>query len=210
MYDLRVESNDKAKVMARGLLIIFYRNPEPGKVKSRLAASIGEEKALAVYLKLAAHTRLIASCMETDKVVCYSEYVDTEDNWLNEIFKKDLQSGSDLGERMAHAFEKAFRKGYQSVCLIGTDCPEITADVLQQAFFSLKDHDAVIGPAADGGYYLIGMNRLVPSVFKDKSWSTPAVFNDTMSDFQREGVRVHVLPTLSDIDEEKDLKGFPL
>jgi uncharacterized protein len=196
--------------MERELLIIFYRNPELGRVKSRLAEAIGEEKALAVYLKLAAHTRLIASRLEADKVVCYSEYVDTEDNWLSEIFYKDLQTGSDLGERMAHAFEKAFGKGYRSVCLIGTDCPEITTAIVQEAFTRLADHDAVIGPAVDGGYYLIGFKRPVNSVFKNKLWSTDTVFNDTMSDFRKENLRVHLLPVLSDIDEEKDLKNFHL
>lgn len=187
------------------LLIVFYRNPEIGKVKSRLAATIGEEKALAVYLKMAAHTRCVSSCVDVDRVVYYSEYVDTEDNWLNEIFEKSVQMGVDLGEKMKHAFEASFNKGYESVCIIGTDCPDLTEDIVKQAFEALNKHDIVIGPAKDGGYYLLGMKKLHPQFFSNKRWSTDSVFTDTVRDIRQAALRYYLLPELSDVDEEKDI-----
>jgi rSAM/selenodomain-associated transferase 1 len=197
-------------MMKRQLLIIFYRNPELGKVKTRLAHSVGEEQALAIYLKMVAHTRMVASSVDVDRVVYYSEYVDTEDNWLNEIFDKELQTGVDLGERMCKAFHKGFQQGYESICLIGTDCPELSVEILNQAFDALNNHPGVIGPARDGGYYLIGMNALLPSAFEGKQWSTASVCNDTLKDFAEAGWKVYQLPTLADVDEGKDLSNLRL
>lgn len=187
------------------LLIIFYRNPELGKVKSRLADTVGEERALAIYLLMAAHTRQISLQVTVDRVVYYSQFIDTEDNWLNNDFQKRLQHGDDLGEKMKKAFEESFDSGYESVCIIGTDCLELTAEVLVRAFEILNDEDAVLGPAADGGYYLLGMNRFIPEVFDNKKWSTDSVCSDTIEDFKRLAHRYQLLPTLHDIDNENDL-----
>ena len=187
------------------LLIIFYRNPELGRVKSRLAATVGEERALAIYLLMAAHTRKISSSIPVDKVVYYSEFVDSEDHWLSQDFNKQLQHGSDLGEKMKHAFEESFKSGYESVCIIGTDCIELTDNILFKAFEALSDHDAVIGPAVDGGYYLLGMNRFTPQLFNNKSWSDSSVCEDTLKDFQQLQYAYQILPTLHDVDTESDL-----
>lgn len=187
------------------LLIIFYRNPELGKVKSRLADTIGEERALAIYLLMAAHTRQISLPVKVDRVVYYSQFIDTEDNWLNNDFQKRLQHGVDLGEKMKKAFEESFDSGYESVCIIGTDCLELTAEVLARAFEILNHEDAVLGPAADGGYYLLGMKRFIPEVFDKKKWSTDSVCNDTIDDFKRLAYRYQLLPMLHDIDSESDL-----
>lgn len=187
------------------LLIIFYRNPELGKVKKRLAATTGEERALALYLLMTNHARNTSRSVPMDRVVYYSEFIDKEDYWLNHEFQKRLQQGDDLGEKMMHAFQESFELGYQSVCIIGTDCLEITEQILQDAFDELTDHDSVIGPAADGGYYLLGMNRFIPDVFHNKIWSTSSVCEETINDLKRLQCSIHVLPTLHDVDEESDL-----
>ncbi len=187
------------------LLIIFYRNPELGRVKSRLAVTIGEERALAIYLFMADHCRNIALSVPVDRVVYYSRFIDTEDNWLNKDFQKKLQCGVDLGEKMRCAFEESFKAGYKSVCIIGTDCLELTETILVEAFEGLKHSDTVIGPAADGGYYLLGMNRFIPEVFYNKKWSTSSVCGDTIEDLKQLHCSYRLLPVLHDIDNESDL-----
>ncbi len=187
------------------LLIIFYRNPELGKVKTRLAATVGDAKALAIYYKLASHTRTIASELDCDRVVYYSDYIDTEDAWSNSEFSKKLQWGGDLGTRMENAFEIAFANGYKRVCIIGTDCMELTTHIVVKAFESLATKDAVVGPAVDGGYYLLGMNRFIPELFREKEWSTSSVCKDTINDFTQLAINYHQLPMLRDVDTEADL-----
>jgi len=189
----------------KNLLIIFYRNPGLGKVKNRLAVTIGEERALAIYLLMAAHARKMALSIPVDRVVYYTEFIDREDNWLNHDFQKRLQRGADLGERMKLAFEESFKLGYKSVCIMGTDCFELTENILRRAFDGLKHNDAVIGPAADGGYYLLGMNRFIPELFNHKKWSTSSVCEDTIGDFKRLHCKYELLPTLHDVDTESDL-----
>jgi len=189
----------------KNLLIIFYRNPELGKVKSRLAVTIGEERALAIYLLMAAHARTTALTIPVDKVVYYSRFIDTEDNWLNSDFQKRLQYGEDLGAKMKNGFEESFSAGYESVCIIGTDCLELTNDILKEAFESLKRHDAVVGPAVDGGYYLLGMNKMIPELFNNKKWSTSTVRDDTIEDLKLLQCSYHLLPVLHDVDRESDL-----
>jgi uncharacterized protein len=186
-------------------LIIFYRNPELGKVKTRLAKTMGDEKALAIYLRLAEHTRSICQELSLDKVVYYSHFVDTEDAWLNSSFQKKIQQGNDLGEKMQNAFAGGFKIGYTSICIIGTDCFELTSKIIEQAFDQLKKHDTVIGPANDGGYYLLGMKKPTPELFQSKNWSTDSVARDTVNDFKRLGLSFVKLPSLTDVDEEKDL-----
>ncbi len=192
---------------SKNLLIIFYKNPELGKVKTRLAASLGKEKALAIYLKLANHTRLISENILADRVVYYSNVIEQEDAWTSSIFKKEVQKGEDLGERMLHAFKESFQKGYEQVCIIGTDCLELNTDIIEQAFKNLSRHETVLGLAKDGGYYLIGMKRLYPHFFRDKHWSTSTVGHDTLRDILHLNLSYKLLPLLSDVDIEDDLKG---
>lgn len=194
--------------MKPDLLIIFYRNPELGKVKTRLAATMGDERALTIYLKLASHTRSVASEVNCDRVVWYSDFVDTEDNWPNDVFLKERQRGETLGDRMQVAFDRAFQDGYQRACIIGTDCLELTSEILSEAFNKLNTHDAVIGPALDGGYYLLGMKEFHSEFFNKKVWSTNTVFENTVKDFERLKLSFILLPSLADIDEERDLPSF--
>lgn len=187
------------------LLIIFYRNPEIGKVKTRLAATLGDSTALAIYLYIVAHTKSITENLPVDKAVYYSHHIDTEDNWQNDVYQKHLQTGQDLGQKMANAFSHGFRSGYHSICIIGTDCFELTSGIIQEAFVRLRSNDTVIGPATDGGYYLLGMNAHYPTLFTNKLWSTDSVCNATIQDFKTLGLRYYELPVLTDVDEANDL-----
>lgn len=193
------------KIKRESLLIIFYKNPELGKVKTRLASSIGDAKAFSIYLLLAEHTRRITEHLGVHKVVFYSDYIDADDSWANNVYQKRLQLGMDLGERMANAFKFGFREGYKSICIIGTDCFELTGSIIGEAFRKLLTHDIVIGPANDGGYYLLGMNYLCHKLFENKKWSSNSVLADTLADTRMLGLTSWQLETLTDVDEEKDL-----
>lgn len=189
----------------RSLLIIFYKNPKPGKVKTRLAATVGDEKALSIFEKLALHTKTITAPLGIDKIVFYSEAIDLMDIWPNATYLKAMQQGEDLGARMKNAVMAGFETGYTSICVIGTDCYELTEHIIRDAFENLRSTDAVIGPARDGGYYLVGMNEPHPDIFDNKKWSTDSVLPDTLADFRSLGLKYVKLQELSDVDTEDDL-----
>lgn len=189
----------------KSLLIIFYRNPRLGTVKTRLASAVGNEEALKVFMRLAQHTRKVTEHLTIDKVVFYSESVDLMDLWPNSIYLKTLQEGDDLGERMANAFAAGFNSGYHNICIIGTDCFELTASMIERAYAELETSDAVIGPALDGGYYLLGLRTMHSQVFKNKAWSTETVLRDTLRDFESLGLTYVKLNTLRDVDKQEDL-----
>jgi rSAM/selenodomain-associated transferase 1 len=189
----------------KSLLIIFYRNPKIGKVKTRLAATVGNEKALEIFRTLSMHTKKISENLLCDKIVFYTDSIDLMDMWPNATYLKSLQQGNDLGERMNNAFAAGFDSQYNSICIIGTDCYELTEDILKQAFNALESSDAVIGPARDGGYYLLGMNKPYTEVFRNKDWSTETVFKETIRDFDSLGLKYAKLQMLRDIDIEDDL-----
>lgn len=188
------------------LLLIFARNPVPGKVKTRLARAIGADKALKVYLRLLEHSHKIADELECSKRVCYTESID-EFGLLDYFkFEKQLQEGDDLGDRMLNAFNTAFEDGFRRVVLIGSDCIELNSDILRDAFEGLITHDCVLGPATDGGYYLVGLNTMITPLFENKKWSTPDVLLDTLLDLQKADKSYVMLPTLSDIDTPEDFE----
>ena len=187
------------------LLIIFVKNPELGKVKTRIAATLGEEKALAIYHYLLTYTHDIAlKTKGCDRAVFYSDYIDHEDKWENGKFKKYLQKGTDLGEKMKNAFIQAFELGYKNICIIGSDNLEVNSSIIEEAFHNLTNNNAVIGPANDGGYYLLGLNKLIEEVFSNKEWSTSSVFTETIADLKRLHTPFHTLKHLNDIDTEGD------
>lgn len=189
--------------------MIFIKNPELGKVKTRLARSIGHEKALNVYHLLLDHTLKTVSTVKTDKAVFYSDYINETDIWREGEFKKLLQKGENLGERMSNAFIDAFKMGYKKVVIIGSDCFELNEDILNNAFKILEENDVVIGPAKDGGYYLLGLQKYYEQFFVNKTWSTENVLLETLHDLSNLKLSFKLLPTLSDIDEEKDLNPYP-
>lgn len=191
--------------MTEQALLIFAKNPEAGKVKTRLAATMGNEAALAIYHQLLLRTASATECLPVDKFVFYSNHIGQEDAWKSKHYFKEVQQGSDLGERMTNAFASIFRKGYDQAVIIGTDCPDLSAGIIMDAFAYLQVHDVVIGPAEDGGYYLLGMKELHQGLFEDVRWSTGTVLHDTISKCAALQLNYHLLAVLRDIDEEKDL-----
>ncbi len=195
--------------MKKCALIIFIKNCELGKVKTRLARDVGNENALSIYKQLLGHTRNFTESLEVDKYVFYSDRIEVNDLWNENVFLKEMQQGNDLGEKMLNAFEALFKKGYQSVCIIGSDCYELNTDILKNAFGALSNYDSVLGPTDDGGYYLLGLNTLIKDVFISKQWSTDSVFSDTMKDLNKKGLSTFQLDKLSDIDTIHDLNKYP-
>lgn len=189
-------------------LIIFVKNPRQGKVKTRLAKAVGDDRALEVYNELMEVTaREVSKVTSADCFVFYSHFLPEKDEiWKDEYVIKEVQEGEGLGERMKNAFYHLFEQGYERVAIIGSDLPELTHELIEQAFSELDEVDVVIGPAKDGGYYLLAMKELLPQLFEDKSWSTDAVFDDTIEDLINLKKIWHELPILNDIDTEEDLK----
>ncbi len=196
----------ESKFMTNSALIIFIKNPVKGKVKTRLAATIGEREALMVYERLLDRTKKITLPLTMDKFVFYSDLIEKNDSWNETGYHKKLQMGNDLGERMANAFRELFEAGYQSVCIMGSDCYELETRDIQEAFNQLKTNDFVIGPAKDGGYYLLGMKEFEPAVFQNKTYSTDQVYNDAIAEIKALKKSCAHLQVLSDIDTEEDLE----
>lgn len=191
--------------MEQKQLILFVKNTELGKVKTRLAKTIGDEKALFIYKALLQHTRKVAEKVEALRKVYYSSFVDSNDEFESDFFEKRIQVQDDLGIKMYSAFKDAFGERADKVVLIGSDCYEINDEIIEDAFTSLNENDYVIGPAHDGGYYLIGMKTLNKSIFEDMVWSTDNVMLDTIIDIKKQKKSYFLLPTLTDVDHEKDL-----
>ena len=186
-------------------LIIFVRNTELGKVKTRLSKDLGDEKTLAVYKYLLQYTADVAVNVKCHRFIFYSDYVHLTDNFDDACFTKFVQSGNDLGERMQDAFDKVFALGHKHVCIIGSDCYKLQVDHLQQAFKNLEENDTVIGPAKDGGYYLLGIKQTHSFIFQNKIWGTSTVFDDTIAGFSQNNMTYHELEQLDDIDTIEDL-----
>ncbi len=191
--------------MSDSLLMIFVKNLIPGMVKTRLAEGIGINKALDVYMELVKHTNSIANKVDTDKGVYYSDYIEVEDVWDTEEYDLNVQKGNNLGERMSNAFDEAF-DSYKRVVIIGSDCYDLGTTIIQDAFNLLEENDVVVGPAKDGGYYLLGMSEYFPKLFQNKEYSTESVLYELLEEAKDPALSVHNLPILSDIDTLADLK----
>lgn len=193
------------------ILIVFIKNPVKGQVKTRLAATMGEDRALAIYQALLTRTRQVCAQAATRRWVFYSDWTDPEDAWASPDFERKLQLGRDLGRRMYHAFVQALNEARRAV-IIGSDCPLIEAAHLEQAFSALDQTNLVIGPSEDGGYYLLGMSKPFPELFEDIAWSTPQVLEQTLSKARMLGLSCTLLPVLPDIDHESDWEryGWPI
>jgi len=191
---------------SKNLLLIFIKNPKPGKVKTRLAETVGKDKAYQIYLDLLNYTISEAMKVDSARQVWYSSYIDRDDKIDEDSFQKSVQSGKDLGEKMMNAFAQGFKDGYGKIVIIGSDCPEIAASIIEDAFEKLDEFDVVLGPSEDGGYYLLGMRQLIPELFSNIDWSTERVLQQTMVAIQQKKLTWHQLPVLNDIDTEEDLK----
>ncbi len=188
---------------SKNLLLLFTRNPELGKVKSRLAKDIGAEKALRIYKELMLHTKNISQNLEVDKWVYYSEKIAKNDIWEEIHYTKKLQEGADLGVRMEKGFLEGFRQGYENIIIIGSDIYDLQQFHIEEAFKKLENHETVIGPSEDGGYYLLGMKNFNKEVFKNKNWGTDSVLEDTLLNLKE---NYCLLETLNDIDVISDIK----
>jgi len=191
-------------VNSKYLLIIFTRNPELGKCKTRLAATIGDEAALEAYKFLLSHTVKITSNLNVAKQVHYSVSIREDDIWDDLLYDKKQQIGGDLGERMANAFQEGFTSGFEKICIIGSDMYDLTQEDIEDAFLGLDENDYVIGEAADGGYYLLGMKKFNPDIFQNKKWGTDSVFKDTLDNL--EGKKIYFKEVRNDVDIYDDIK----
>lgn len=195
-------------------LLLFTRYPAGGKTKTRLIAELGEGEAALLQKRLtervAYQANLLTQRLGIETAVHYTGGSREQMNsWLGAM-KYVEQADGDLGQRMRSAFEQTFTEGAEAAVLIGSDIPDITADLLQLAFASLRTKDAVIGPSQDGGYYLIGLVahqalQLLPLLFEKMQWSTEELFTTTMNRLEKAGYDVAVLPILRDIDHPADL-----
>lgn len=184
-------------------LIIFCKNPILGQCKTRLAARIGPEKALAVYKFLLEHTAKITAEVPAKRVVFYSNYLEPQDAFDPKVFDKDVQQGDDLGARMVNAINTALTNGAKKAIVIGSDLYDLTPELIVQAFDRLDTHKTVIGPARDGGYYLIGMTHMNPDLFENKIWGSATVLTDTLINLKPDSP--FLLPIKNDIDQFEDL-----
>ncbi len=191
-------------------LIIFIKNPVLGKVKTRLAEAVGDQQALEIYIALLEKTREEALQVKAKRFLYYSDRVQ-RDEWLENDFKKKPQSKGDLGQKMQAAFQHVMEQQQKKCIIIGSDCYDLSADIIERAFFLLDDSDVVIGPANDGGYYLLGMKSFHPALFMNVEWSTEKVLDQTLAHAKNLNLRVALLEELIDLDTFDDLlkSGFP-
>lgn len=192
--------------MSQDALLIFQKNPVKGLVKTRLAATLGEDMALSIYQFLLDRTFTEVNKIGQKVMVFYSDFIPKEYPFPTHSLY--LQEGIDLGEKMKNSFQLVFSKGFQKAVIIGTDCPDLTSDVLIEAFSQLDQTDLVIGPAADGGYYLLGMKSEHSFLFQGIEWSTSEVFSRTLEQANHHNLTFSLLPMLHDIDEEEDWRRF--
>jgi rSAM/selenodomain-associated transferase 1 len=200
------------EVNQQACVVMFVRSPEKGTVKTRLAKALDEDTVLGLYrcfgsdlLEMLSHTtfglRISFFPADAQRKVA---------DWLGQGHVYTAQQGRDLGERMENAFTAAFADGFRRVVIIGSDSPDLPGEILEEAVSSLASRDAVIGPANDGGYYLMGFNadRFLTAVFRDIDWGTSTVFEQTMSILNRHSYETQVLGRWPDIDSYEDLVAF--
>ena len=199
--------------VSRQRLILFSRYPVPGKVKTRLIQALGAEGVAGL------HRRLTLRTLRTAETLCVTRGVELEirfdsgsevamRHWLGDGKLFRPQGEGDLGERMSRAFEESFRKGASATVIIGADCPGLNSELLSAAFDALSTNRVVLGPANDGGYYLIGLSCATPEIFRGIGWGTDAVFADSLRILARSDIKPALLECLDDIDRPEDVGAF--
>lgn len=191
--------------MIKNALLIFVRNPQLGKVKTRLAKSIGNEKALHIYNQLLLHTAQETKNLSCDVFVFYDLFIDNNDIWQHSNYIKKLQIEGNLGQKMLNAFETVLNLNYKNCIIIGSDLFDLKKSHIENAFTALECNDFVVGPALDGGYYLLGLKKMEQAVFQNKNWGTETVLKDTLASLLQ--YKVHQLEVLNDIDTIEDLNS---
>ena len=194
-------------------LIIFTRYPEPGKTKTRLIPALGAEGAANLQFQMTEATitkaQKLSNMMSLLVEVRFAGgNLQLMKDWLGIDLKYEEQGTGDLGERMTRAFESAFEEGMKSVVVIGTDCLSLTTEIMLEAFAKLTESDLIIGPATDGGYYLIGLKKIIPELFQGINWGTSEVLSKTVATAQNLNLVIDYLPELSDIDRPEDLENL--
>lgn len=185
-------------------LIIFLKHPQLGLCKTRLAKTIGDINALKIYQKLLQHTHHITQNLPVQKYLYFDKPSDNPLNWAGN-YKIEYQNQGNLGSKMEQAFAEVFNRQHYPVIIIGTDCMELSTQIINDAYRQLNYYDVVIGPAKDGGYYLLGLNNPTPQIFKNIEWSSHTVLSDTIKTVQNLGLSYCFMPLLSDVDVEEDL-----
>jgi rSAM/selenodomain-associated transferase 1 len=196
--------------MRADVLVVFVKRPQPGEAKTRLVPALGAAVAAELYQVLAEEEvrRTAPRPGDYARVFHYAPAearAEIEAWWPGEAYVS--QASGDLGTRMASAFDHAFRCGARRVVLIGTDVPSLSREVVLEALHALDDHDLVLGPAHDGGYYLVGLERPRPELFRDIAWSTPAVLPSTVERAGVLGLSVRLLDPRRDIDGLDDVRA---
>ncbi|NMH87298.1 TIGR04282 family arsenosugar biosynthesis glycosyltransferase [Flavivirga algicola] len=190
--------------MNKELIVVFVKNIKLGKVKTRLAKTIGIQGAFEVYKELVKITEFATEKIAIDKRIYFSNTV-IKTKWKNDY--KTIQNGDNLGERMKNAFTKGFEDGYERIVLIGSDLPDINSEHIKKGLNALKSNEVVFGPAIDGGYYLIGMTKMHHTVFSNKPWSESHLLEVTLKELDRENISYTLLEALNDIDTFEDLEN---
>lgn len=198
----------------RRLAIVFVKAPKIGRVKTRLTKHLDERSVLKLYKSFAADVIEAVKQRADQLKICY--YPAKEESlikeWLGNAFEYEAQSGRHLGERMKNAFRSTFSENHGKAILVGTDIPELPEAVIDEAFWRMDHGMPVIGPARDGGYYLIGFrrDRFIDQIFDNMQWSTSRVFSDTLATFEQLNCNVNVLPQCLDIDTYEDLMDLSI
>jgi len=198
------------KITQRNAVIVFAKYPDEGKVKTRLAKTTGKKFATEFYKLCAQHTFQELKKLPEETIRLYI-FFDSDNNrgkiksWVNSGFLFHPQSGKNLGEKMFTAFSEIFENGFEKAVIIGTDLPDISSEIIIEAFSAMKKKDAVIGPSTDGGYYLLGLKSIRKEFFTNIDWSTDSVYEQTMDKLINANMEIHTLKELIDIDTENDL-----
>jgi rSAM/selenodomain-associated transferase 1 len=192
--------------------LFFVKYPEKGKVKSRLSKKMDESQVLILYKNFVEDLLDMLNTIDCAKIVCYypSSEIDSFKNWLDDNYKYLPQKGENLGERLKNCFVEGFNLGYEKLIVIGSDSPDLTAEIINDSFKKLDEFDSVIGPCEDGGYYLLGFkkNSFLPNIFNKIPWSTSEVFKKSIEIFNKSNYNFFVLPKWLDVDTIDDLESL--
>jgi hypothetical protein len=193
-------------------ILVFIKYPQKGLVKSRLAADMDETAVIELYRCFVLDTLDALKNVNAQIWICYwpRDFKTKFINWLGTGYGYIPQNGKDLGERLKYCFRKVFQHDARGALVIGSDSPDITEDIIRSAFSYLENHDAVIGPTFDGGYYLLGFRQktFLPEVFEDILWSTPKVFSKTIQIISNHNKKYFVLEKRHDVDTIEDVNQF--
>ena len=193
----------------KNTLMVFLKYPEAGKVKTRLAKDLGDQRAAEIYSEMS--LKIIKNVLDASsyQTIIFYDPPEKENEIRNWIGKEEVQYlpqvGHTLGDKISNAFKEVFSSKSKRAIIIGTDCTDVTSDTISQAINSLTDVDIVLGPAVDGGYYLLGLNNHTPEIFKEIKWSTESVLDQTIERIKEKKLSYELLNTLQDIDTIDDL-----